>query len=147
VPTPRSPRRGGTPSAAGRGVATFSHARRAGASAGHAALDDRPRPLAPAAVEATGGLELPAVAALAAAGIPVVTVAPRPARDFAEGTGRLAKTDRIDAQALADFAEAVRPDPRPLWQPRGREGRLRAGLEAVRPDPRPLWQPQLATAQ
>lgn len=84
--------------------------------AGHAALVDRLRPLAPAlvVVEATGGLELPAVAALAAAGIPVAAVNPRQARDFAKGTGRLAKTDRIDAEALAHFAEAVRPDPRPL---------------------------------
>jgi transposase len=83
--------------------------------AGHAALVERLRPLAPAlvVVEATGGYELPAVAALRAAAIPVAAVNPRQARDFAKGTGRLAKTDAIDAEALAHFAEAVRPEPRP----------------------------------
>ena len=55
----------------------------------------------------------PAVAALQAAGLPVAAVNPRQARDFAKATGRLAKTDRIDAAALAHFAEAVRPEPRP----------------------------------
>lgn len=82
---------------------------------GVAALSDRLRPLAPALVvlEATGGYEAPAVAALQVAGLPVAAVNPRQARDFARATGRLAKTDRIDARALAHFAEAVRPDPRP----------------------------------
>jgi transposase len=72
--------------------------------------------LAPAAVvlEATGGLEAPAVAALAAAGLPVSAVNPRQARDFAKGFGLLAKTDAVDAAALALFAEKVRPQPRPL---------------------------------
>lgn len=70
----------------------------------------------PAAVvlEATGGYEAPLAAALAAAGLPVVVVNPRQARRFAEATGRLAKTDRLDAAALAHFAEAVRPPVRPL---------------------------------
>ena len=54
------------------------------------------------------------VAALAAAKLPVVAVNPRQACDFAKATGKLAKTDRIDAQALAHFAEAVRPEVRPL---------------------------------
>jgi transposase len=83
--------------------------------AGHAALVERLRPPAVALVvlEATGGYELPAVAALQAAALPVAAVNPRQARDFAKGTGRLAKTDRIDAQALAHFADAVRPAPRP----------------------------------
>jgi transposase len=82
--------------------------------AGLAELVARLRPLAPALVvpEATGGYELAAVAALRAAAIPVAAINPRQARDFAKGTGRLAKTDRIDAQALAHFAEAVRPAPR-----------------------------------
>ena len=82
---------------------------------GLAELVERLRPLRPALVvlEATGGYELPAVAALQAAGIPAAAVNPRQARDFAKGTGRLAKTDRIDAQALAHFAEVVRPEPRP----------------------------------
>src|SRR5512135_865593 len=85
-------------------------------SAGLAALVDRLRPLAPALVvlEATGGYEAPAVAALQVAGIPTAAINPRQARDFAKATGRLAKTDRIDAEALAHFAEAVRPAARPL---------------------------------
>lgn len=72
--------------------------------------------LVPAVVvlEATGNLEVPAVAALAAAGLPVVVVNPRQVRDFAKATGRLAKTDALDAQVLAHFAEAVRPSQRPL---------------------------------
>ena len=65
-------------------------------------------------LEATGGYELLAVAALAAAGLPVVVVNPRQVRDFAKATGQLAKTDRIDAGVLALFAERVRPAVRPL---------------------------------
>ncbi len=65
-------------------------------------------------LEATGGFERPVAAALAAAGLPVAVVNPRQARDFARATGRLAKTDRIDAQILARFAQAVRPAPRPV---------------------------------
>ncbi len=65
-------------------------------------------------VEPTGGLELPLTAALAAAGLPVAVVNPRQVRDFAKATGRLAKTDRLDAQVLAHFAQAVQPTPRPL---------------------------------
>jgi transposase len=90
--------------------------------AGLAALVERVRPLGPALIvlEATGGYELPAVAALQAAGLAVAAVNPRQARDFAKGTGRLAKTDRIDAEALAHFAEAVRPEPRPAAEPERR---------------------------
>lgn len=65
-------------------------------------------------LEASGGLELPMVTALAAAGLPVVVVNPRQVRDFAKATGKLAKTDALDAQVLAHFAEAVRPTPRSL---------------------------------
>lgn len=65
-------------------------------------------------LEATGGFERPAVAALSAAGLAVAVVNPRQARDFARATGRLAKTDRIDAEVLAHFAEAVHPIPRPV---------------------------------
>jgi transposase len=65
-------------------------------------------------VEATGGYELAAVAALAAAGLPVAVVNPRQVRDFAKATGQLAKTDRLDADVLALFAERVRPEVRPL---------------------------------
>ena len=71
--------------------------------------------LKPATVllEATGGLEVPLAAALAAAAVPVVEVNPRQVRDFAKATGRLAKTDALDAQVLAHFAEARRPPRRP----------------------------------
>ena len=65
-------------------------------------------------LEATGGLELPLVAALAAAALPVVVVNPRQVRDFAKATGTLAKTDTLDAGVLAHFADAVRPEVRPL---------------------------------
>jgi transposase len=62
-------------------------------------------------LEATGGYERPAAAALAACGIAVAVVNPRQARDFAKATGRLAKTDKIDAYVLARFASAVGPRP------------------------------------
>ena len=65
-------------------------------------------------VEATGGYETAVVAALATAGVPVVVANPRQVRDFGRATGQLAKTDRIDAQLLALFADRVRPTPRPL---------------------------------
>ena len=65
-------------------------------------------------LEASGGLELPLVAALAAEAVPVVVVNPRQVRDFARATGKLAKTDSLDAAAIAHFAEAVRPPVRPL---------------------------------
>jgi transposase len=65
-------------------------------------------------VEATGGLEMPLAGALAAAGVPVVVVNPRHVRDFAKASGRLAKTDALDAQALAHFAEVMRPELRSL---------------------------------
>jgi transposase len=65
-------------------------------------------------LEATGGLERIATAALATAGRPVVVVNPRQARDFARATGQLAKTDALDARALAHFADVIRPTPRPL---------------------------------
>jgi transposase len=84
--------------------------------AGIAPLVGRLQDLQPALIvlEATGGLEMPVTAALTAAGLPVVVVNPRQARDFAKATGRLAKTDVLDAHGLAHFAEAVRPAPRPL---------------------------------
>src|SRR2546422_695603 len=65
-------------------------------------------------VEATGGFEMPLAGALAAAGLPVVVVNPRHVRDFAKAAGKLAKTDALDAQTLAHFAEVMRPEPRPL---------------------------------
>jgi transposase len=65
-------------------------------------------------LEATGGLETPLAAALVAAGVPVAVVNPRQVRDYAKATGQLAKTDRIDALVLADFARAIRPAVRPM---------------------------------
>jgi transposase len=84
--------------------------------AGWAALARELTPLTPTLVllEATGGLEIPVIGTLAAAGLPVAVVNPRQVRDFAKATGILAKTDGVDAQVLAHFAEVVRPVPRPL---------------------------------
>ncbi len=65
-------------------------------------------------VEATGGIEMPLVVALSEANLPVVVVNPRQVRDFAKAIGRLAKTDRIDSEILARFAEAVKPEVRLL---------------------------------
>ena len=65
-------------------------------------------------LEATGGLELTLVAALAAASLPVAVVNPCQVRDFAKSTGQLAKNDRLDAQVLAHFREAIHPPMRPL---------------------------------
>lgn len=79
-------------------------------------LVERLRALSPARVvlEATGGLELSVAGALAAANLPVVVINPRQARNFAKATGRLAKTDPIDAAVLAHLGEALQPDVRPL---------------------------------
>lgn len=87
--------------------------------AGVSALVKRLEVLVPTLIvmEATGGLEVPLVSALAAAGLPVVVVNPRQVRHFAKATGRLAKTDAIDAEVLARFAEAVRPEVRPIKDP------------------------------
>jgi transposase len=84
--------------------------------AGIRALVERVRAVGPTLVvlEATGGYETAAVAALAAAGLPVVVANPRAVRDFARATGQLAKTDALDAAILALFAERVRPPIRPL---------------------------------
>lgn len=65
-------------------------------------------------LEATGGMEIPLTSSLATAGLPVVVVNPRQVRDFAKASGQLAKTDALDAQTLAQFAEVMRPQPRPL---------------------------------
>ncbi|MDP2662919.1 MAG: IS110 family transposase [Dehalococcoidia bacterium] len=72
-------------------------------------------------VEATGGLEIPLAVALDGAGIPVALVNPRQVRDFARSLGKLAKTDRLDAQVLAYFGAATRPVPRPLPDEQARE--------------------------
>jgi transposase len=59
-------------------------------------------------------MEIPITGILAAAGVPVVVGNPRQVRDFAKATGRLAKTDAVDAQTLAHFAEVIHPELRPL---------------------------------
>ncbi len=83
---------------------------------GLAALVIRLGALAPRLVvlEATGGFEVTVASALAAAKLPLAVVNPRQIRDFARATGKLAKTDALDAAAIAHFAEAIRPEPRPI---------------------------------
>jgi transposase len=83
---------------------------------GVAMLVERWQPLHPPLIglAATGGLERAATSALATAGLPVVVVNPRQARDFARATGQLATTDAVEARALAHFADVIRPTPRPL---------------------------------
>ena len=85
-------------------------------AAGLEQLTIRLRELAPqvVALEATGGFETIAAAALAAAGLPVVVVNPAQIRAFAKAIGQRAKTDPIDAATIAHFAEATKPEPRPL---------------------------------
>ena len=84
--------------------------------AGITGLVDRWRAQPPTLIvlEATGGLEVPLVAALGTAGLAVVVVNPRQGRHFAQAIGQLAKTDRLDATLLAHFADVIRPTPRPL---------------------------------
>lgn len=72
-------------------------------------------------LEATGGLQIPAATALGLKKQPIVVINPRQARDFAKATGRLAKTDKIDAQILALFGQQIRPEPRPLLDEQARE--------------------------
>lgn len=90
--------------------------RSANDEAGITEVVGRLQPLAPQLIvlEATGGLERLVVAALAMAGLAVAVVNPRQVRDFAKATGRLAKTDALDAAVLAHFAAALQPTPRPL---------------------------------
>ena len=86
------------------------------AASGIAPLVDRLQALHPTLIvlEATGGLERAATAALAAAGLPVVVVNPRHAREVARATGPWAKTEAVEARALAPCADVIRPTPRPL---------------------------------
>jgi transposase len=83
---------------------------------GHTELVQRLGAMSPTLVvlEATGGYQNGAVAELGAGAVPVAVVNPRQVRDFAKATGRLAKTDAIDAAVLAHFAESIRPEPRPV---------------------------------
>ncbi len=84
--------------------------------AGLATLMERLQTLTPTLIvlEATGGYENLLVAELATAHLPVVITNPRRVRNFARSTGKLAKTDKLDARMLAHFAAAIRPEPRPL---------------------------------
>jgi transposase len=80
-------------------------------------------------LEATGGFEITVAAAIAAAGLPLAVVNPAQIRAFARAIGRLAKTDRLDAELIARFAEQVRPEPRPVL---GAQARILAELVARR---------------
>jgi transposase len=85
-------------------------------SEGLTALMQRLGPLHPylVVVEATGGFEQTLAAALVSQAMPLAVVNPRQIRDFARATGQLAKTDALDAKAIARFAEAIKPEPRPV---------------------------------
>jgi len=94
--------------------------------AGFALLVEKLRPLGPKLIvmEATGGYQAPAAAALTVAGLVVAVVNPRQVRDFGRASGQLAKTDTLDAKVIARFAEVMKPEPRPL--PDGDTEALRA---------------------
>jgi transposase len=83
---------------------------------GLAALIERLQPLAPRliAVEATGGFEIVVAAAIGGAGLPLAVVNPAQVRHYAQALGTRAKTDKVDAAVIARFAEATKPEPRPL---------------------------------
>ena len=99
---------------------------------GIATIMDEIVPLGPSGVvlEATGGFEMPIAGELELVGLPVSLVNPRQVRSFARATGKLAKTDAIDALLLAQFAEAVKPPVRPLPDEETRE--LRALVDRRR---------------
>ena len=65
-------------------------------------------------LEASGGYEIPVVEVLAVRELKVAVINPRQVRDFAKATGKFAKTDALDAEIIARFAEVIRPDVRPL---------------------------------
>ena len=100
------------------GVVAGCPAAVANTDAGLAELIAALRPIAPTLVvlEATGGYERVAAALLTAAGLPTVVVNPRHVRAFAKALGRLAKTDGLDADVLALFAERIRPEVRTAAQ-------------------------------
>ena len=95
----------------------------ANTEAGVAELVQRLQPLSPERIvlEATGGMEVQATVSLHEAGLAVVVVNPRQVREFARATGKLAKTDTIDANVLAHFAEAIRPELRPISDQQSRQ--------------------------
>jgi transposase len=109
-------------------------------------LVEQLQPLHPTLIvlEATGGLERVATAALATAGLPVVVVNPRQARDFARATGQLAKTDAVEARALAHCADVIRPTPRPLPDAQTQELRALLGRRQQLITMRPAEQNRLA---
>jgi transposase len=86
------------------------------AAAGISKLLEKLTKLSPALIvmEPTGGFEAPVAAELAAAGLNVAVVNARQIRDYAKATGKLAKTDRLDALIIAQFAAAIKPEPREL---------------------------------
>jgi transposase len=98
-------------------------------ASGVATLVDRVQTLHPTLIvrEATGGLERAVTSALAAAGLPVVVVHPRQARDCARATGQLANTEALEARALAHCADVIRPTPRPLPDAQTQELRALVG--------------------
>lgn len=110
---------------------------------GTAALVRKLSDLKPAIVvlEASGGYEIPLLAALATASIPAAAVNPRQVRDFARALGKLAKTDRLDAAAIAHFAQASSVSPQPLAEAEARE------LEALVARRRQLIQMKVAEQQ
>jgi transposase len=83
-------------------------------AAGLAELCRRLAGIGVVALEATGGYETIAVATLSSAGLPVVVVNPAQVRAYAKAIGQRAKTDPIDAHVIALFAEATKPEVRPL---------------------------------
>lgn len=100
-------------------IALYEHEdtfRSANDDTGIAKLVKRMQELQPALIvlEPTGGFEMLVVAELTHAGLPVVVVNAKRIRDFARATGRLAKTDKLDAKVLAHFAAAIRPAVRSL---------------------------------
>ena len=86
---------------------------------GIASLVRRLQELGPQIVvlEATGGYEIPVAYAMSEASLPVVIMNPKVLRHFAKSTGKLAKTDKLDARVLAHFAQAIQPPVRPLKDP------------------------------
>jgi transposase len=95
--------------------------------------DDQPELVV---MEATGGLEMNVASALSIVGIPVAVINPRQVRDFAKSTGKLAKTDTLDAKVLAHFAEAIHPEARFLSDEQARQlkalvGRRRQLIEMI----------------
>src|SRR2546426_5309421 len=115
-------------------------------ASGVATLVDRVQTLHPTLIvlEATGGLERAVTSALAAAGLPVVVVHPRQARDCARATGQLAKTDALEARPLAHCADVIRPTPRPLPDAQTQELRALLGRRQHLIGMRPAAQHRLA---